>query len=426
MRCILLFAFCLLSFGISAESIKDLKKKQQKAKEKIELTNKLLNETQKTKKTTVSTLSLIKKQISERENLIHALNAEITLLDNNLKALEDQKKLLERRLETLKNEYAALTYHAYFYKNRNEFNQYLYILSSNSFSQGVRRFRYVQEYSQYRKEQSLQIQQVTNQLREKVEQLSQTKKNKEAVAQGKISENLNLQADEKQKQKMLNDLSKKEKTLYADLKKHQKQINELNDKIDRLIAIEIENARKKAEAKRKKEEERRKQNNKTTSEKGTATKDTPSTPSNIMTKEETLIAGGFEKNQGRLPWPVKGVITGRFGVHPHPTLQRVTVNNKGIYIQTQQNAEACSVYEGEVTQVFAIPGNNNAIIVKHGIYRTVYANLTSTYVKIGEKVSTKQALGKVYVDTENNNKTELYFMLYKNSTLNDPEKWLSR
>jgi septal ring factor EnvC (AmiA/AmiB activator) len=434
---LLLFIACCMSLSAFSQSVKDLKKKQQQAKEKIALTNKLLNETQKNKKTTVSTLSLIKKQITERENLITALNSEISLLENNLQKMETQKRILQARLASLKKEYAGLIYHAYFHKNKNKFNQYLFILSSQSFTQGFRRLRYVEEYSEYRKEQSIQIQQVTTELAAKVQQMAKTKQTKEIVAEGKVKETKHLQADEKNKQVILGELSKKEKTLHAELKRQQRQIAELNNKIDRLITIEIENARKKAEAKRKKDEEAKKlkEKNKKPTDKivsKTTTKTSTTTPketfsdANIMTKEETLIAGGFEKNKARLPWPVRGIITGHFGIHPHPVLDHVEVNNKGVYIQTQQNADACAVYEGEVTQVFAIPGNNNAIIVKHGIYRTVYANLTTTYVKIGSMVSTKQRLGKVYVDAENNNKTEIYFMLYKNAALENPELWLSK
>ena len=350
MRYLFLFISCFIVLSISAESIKDLKKKQQQAKEKIELTNKLLNETKKSKTTTVSNLNILKKQIKERENLIQALNSEISILDKNLEALESHKRLLERRLASLKKEYASLVYHSYFYKNRNEFNQYFFILSASSFTEGFRRMRYVQEYSEYRKAQSLQIQKVANELSAQLKKLVDTKKSKETVAQGKAKENENLQSDQKNKQKMLTDLSKEEKKLLAELKKQQKQINELNDKIERLIAEEI----RKAEEKRIAEEARRKKkegNNASTSVVSTSS------------KELALIAGGFEKNKARLPWPVKGIITGHFGIHPHPVLTHVEVNNKGIYIQTQQNTDACAVYEGEVTQVFAIPGNNNAIIV---------------------------------------------------------------
>ncbi len=408
MRYLLLIISCFFVFSLSAESINDLKKKQKKAKQQIELTNKLLNKTKKSKNNTVSNLSLLKKKIKERENLISALNSEILILDKNLSALESQKKMLERRLSSLKKEYAELVYYSYFHQQKDELNQYFFILSASSFSQAYRRMRYVQEYSEYRKKQSIQIQKVANELNDKVEKLINTKISKELVAKGTETENLNLQSDEKNKKKMLKDLSKKEQELRNDLKKQQKDIRSLNNKIDRLIAEEI----RKAEERRKAEEEKRKKEGKT----GKST----------SSKELALIAGGFQKNKGRLPWPVKGIVTGHFGVHPHPVLKHVEVNNKGIYIQTQQGANATAVFKGEVTQVFAIPGNNNAIIVKHGTYRTVYANLTTTYVKIGDKITDKQKLGKVYVDDENDNKTELYFMLYKNSTLDNPEQWLSK
>lgn len=436
-------SFLLVAQYSKAESINELRRKQQQAKQKIELTNKLLRETQKSKKTTVSSLTVLKKQISERENLISALNSEISVLDVNLQSLGVEKSILEQRLKMLRDEYAKLVYHAYFFKH--EYNKFLFIFSSENFSQAYRRIRYVQQYSQYRRDQTIQIQQVADQLYQKEQQMIETKNVKFGVLQGKEVENQQLQIARDSKQKMLVDLGKKENDLRSQLKKQQKQVSELNSKIDQLIAAEIAAAQKRAEEQRRKEEEaqaakaRRQRASKKRSSSSTSKTNEPTnttsvshksiraiTPSEMMTRQEGIIAGGFEKNMGRLPWPVKGVITGHFGIQNHPVLQHVQVNNKGIYIQTQPNADACAVYEGEVTQVFAIPGSNNAVIVKHGIYRTVYANLTNTYVKVGMHVSAHQRLGRIDVEPENNNKTELYFMLYKNSTLENPERWLSR
>ena len=139
------------------------------------------------------------------------------------------------------------------------------------------------------------------------------------------------------------------------------------------------------------------------------------------------MGGNFEANRGRLPWPVaSGVVTGKFGIHPHPVLKAVTTNNKGIYIQTTAGSDARAVYDGVVTQCFAIPGNNNAVIVRHGVYRTVYANLTALYVKEGDKLTAKQRIGKVYTDDLHGNKTELYFQLWKEKTLLNPEPWLAK
>ena len=153
----------------------------------------------------------------------------------------------------------------------------------------------------------------------------------------------------------------------------------------------------------------------------------PSGSVSTLTKEEKLISGNFAANQGRLPWPTdKGFISGRYGVHPHPVLKHVTTNNKGIYIQTPAGTNARAVFEGEVTQRFSIPGSNNAVIIKHGEFRTVYANLTSIYVNVGDKVSAKQSIGKIYTDGENDNKTELYFQVWKGKVLQNPESWVAR
>jgi len=203
----------------------------------------------------------------------------------------------------------------------------------------------------------------------------------------------------------LTDLQKKEKNLRKELDAQQKKANDLNKRIESLIAEEI----RKAENLNK--------------SKGKSTTSKVST----LTKEEVLLSGNFEKNAGRLPWPVSnGFISGHYGIQPHPVLKHVTTNNKGIYIQTPANSTARAVFDGVVTQLFSVPGSNNAVIIQHGEYRTVYANLTDIYVKIGDKVSTKQAVGKIFTDSEKDNKTELYFQIWKNKNLLDPEKWLTR
>jgi murein DD-endopeptidase MepM/ murein hydrolase activator NlpD len=140
-----------------------------------------------------------------------------------------------------------------------------------------------------------------------------------------------------------------------------------------------------------------------------------------------LISGNFAANAGRLPWPVeRGFISGKFGIQPHPTLKYVTTNNKGIYIQTTAKTNARAVFEGIVTQRFSVPGSNNGVIIQHGQYRTVYANLTTIYVRVGEKVSAKQRIGQIYTDAENDNKTELFFQIWKERAILNPESWIAK
>ena len=438
MRC-LLSILILLGISVSVysqETVKSLKRKQRQAKQNIEMTNRLLNENKKNQKTTANSITVISRQIEERENLIKALNDEVGILDRDLSNINAEKSQLEEKLQELRKEYAKLLYHYYFHKTKS--NAVFYILSSESLTQGFRRLRYVQQYSNYRKEQAQKIQQVTDELGQKETLLSRVKEEKHNTLKGKQVESNKLLKSKESKQKMLTELSQKESDLKVKLEKQQRQVEVLNKKIDDMIAAEIakQEAQRKAKAKAEAERKAKAAASKKPATSGTAAKPSapsaPSTPSAPVTKPtapasegKSLVSGGFESNRGRLPWPVRGIVTGHFGLHPHPVLDHVQVNNKGIYIQTTANSDASAVYDGEVTQVFAIPGNNNAIIVKHGIYRTVYANLTTTYVKVGDKVKARQKLGRVFVDKEAD-KTELYFMLYKESVLQNPELWLAR
>jgi septal ring factor EnvC (AmiA/AmiB activator) len=145
-----------------------------------------------------------------------------------------------------------------------------------------------------------------------------------------------------------------------------------------------------------------------------------------LTKEQQLIAGGFEANQGRLPWPVeKGYISGHFGKHQHPIHEHVTVNNKGIYLQTVDGASARAIYEGEVTSC-AMVGDAYAVIVQHGNYRSVYSPLKKLHVKQGDKLVAKQVIGEIVTNTNDDNKTELYFQIYKDRTILNPSLWLAQ
>ena len=438
MRC-LLSILILLGISVSVcsqETVKSLKRKQRQAKQNIEMTNRLLNENKKNQKTTANSITVISRQIEERENLIKALNDEVGILDRDLSNINAEKSQLEEKLQELRKEYAKLLYHYYFHKTKS--NAVFYILSSESLTQGFRRLRYVQQYSNYRKEQAQKIQQVTDELGQKETLLSRVKEEKHNTLKGKQVESNKLLKSKESKQKMLTELSQKESDLKVKLEKQQRQGEVLNKKIDDMIAAEIakQEAQRKAKAKAEAERKAKAAASKKPAAQGTGARPSapaaPSPPSAPVTKPtapasegKSLVSGGFESNRGRLPWPVRGIVTGHFGLHPHPVLDHVQVNNKGIYIQTTANSDASAVYDGEVTQVFAIPGNNNAIIVKHGIYRTVYANLTATYVKVGDKVKARQKLGRVFVDQEAD-KTELYFMLYKESVLQNPELWLAR
>ena len=372
-----------------SQSVKNLKSQREKTLKELEETKKMIQQTNSNEKATVNKLNLLNKDIQTRKRLIHDLNYEIQGLDQEMTRLSMKRDSLQADLEALKESYAELVRQSH-YTIADE-SPLLFILSAEDFQQMLRRVRYMQEFQQFRKEQVARIENTQAEIDMQNQMLSENKSNKEeAVRTHKVQQD-NLSRDEKKQKAMLEQLKKKKSTLHAQQKKQQKKADDLNRKIEELIAKEMS----KSEGK-------------------------------TLTKEQTLIAGGFEKNKGRLPMPVeKGFISGHFGVQAHPTLEKVTVNNKGVYIQTSAGTQARAVYEGEVTSCFVMSGTT-AVIIQHGNYRTVYSGLASVSVKKGDKVKAKQAIGTIYSDPEDDNATTLFFQIWLNKNILNPEQWLAK
>ena len=389
-RNIVVLVLCALFLAPAyGESVKDLQKKQKKLQEEIEQTNKMLKQTKKDESATMNKLQLIGQNIKTQKKLINTLDNEITALNREMRHLNATRDSLQKVLEGYKNDYAEMVRQSHY--ARMQQSPLLFLLSSDSFQQLARRARYLQEFARYRQEQVKRIENTQAEIDTQNELLKANKNDKQTALSTKKKEQENLKRDERKQKTMLNQLKTKEKDLTKQIQQKQKKVNELNKKIDDIVRQQAEKASK-----------------------------------TTLTKEQQLIAGGFEANKGRLPWPVeKGMISGHFGKQQHPVYAQVIMDNKGIYLQTVADAKARAVYKGEVTSCFMVNGTY-AVIIQHGNYRTVYSNLSKLSVKQGDKVETKQALGTIFTDPEQDQKTELYFQVYKDRDILNPELWITR
>lgn len=386
---ILIFAALALLPAFGADSVKELQNKQKKLQQEIEQTNKMLNQTKKDEKATLNKLQLLGKNIQNQKQLIRTLDNEIVALNEQMNELSMTRDSLQKILEGYKNDYATMVRQSHF--ARVQQSPLLFLLSSDSFQQLARRARYLQEFAHYRQQQVRRIENTQAEIDIQNDLLQANKDDKQTALSSRKREQENLKRDERKQQNMLNQLKSKEKNLTKQINQKQKKVNELNRKIDEMIRKQAEKASK-----------------------------------TTLTKEQQLIAGGFEANKGRLPWPVeKGMISGHFGKQQHPVYAQVIMDNKGIYLQTVAGAKARAVYKGEVTSCFMV-GGTYAVIVQHGNYRTVYSNLSQLNVKQGDMVETKQTVGTIFTDPEQDQKTELYFQVYKDRDIQNPELWIAR
>lgn len=353
-------------------------------------------------------------------------------IDRELSKLERQLVRFENDLKDKKKKYESSV--QYLYKNRSVQDKLLFILSAKTLSQTYRRLRYVREYADYQRLQGEEILKKQEQVNQKKTELQQVKKAKASLLKEREVEKEKLEVQEKEKRTLVANLQKKQRGLQNELNKKRKEANQLNARIDRLIAEEIEKARKRAaEEARKEAAARKKAAAKETksaanssSEKATTKKAAP-LETYTMDKADRELSGSFVSNRGKLPMPITGpyIITSRYGQYSVEGLRNVKLDNKGIDIQGKPGAQARAIFNGKVAAVFQLNGLFN-ILIRHGNYISVYCNLSSASVKTGDTVTTRQVLGQVFSDGADNGRTVLHFQLRKEKEKLNPEPWLNR
>jgi len=385
----------LLSFNIYSQTREELEKQKKRKQQEIAYTNKLINETRKSKKTTLNHLKLINKKINIRQEIITDIKYEINLINEKIDENNIIINSLQDDLKRLKQEYAKMIYYAY--KNSNSYSRLMYVFSSKDFNQAYKRIKYLQQYSKFRKRQVEAIKATQKVLELKLGDLKNKMEEKQKLISSEKKETNNLNSEKQEQGKLIGKLKDKEIMLKKRLAKHRKAAIKLEKAIKDLIAKEI--AKSKASNKEKEYK---------------------------LTPEEKLISKNFGENKGRLPWPIiRGVITSSFGKHEHEQLKGVEVNNDGIIISTQKNSTARAVFDGVVRQVITIPGKHVVIIIRHGNYFSVYSNLKEAYVAQGQKVSSKEEIGLIYTDG-NDNTTNLELQIWKGTSKMNPQYWLSK
>lgn len=414
-----LFLFMVLPVaGQKSAKVRELENQRKAALAEIEMTNKLLSETKKSAQNSLNRLNLLTQQIIQRKKVISLLNQEVSVIDKEIADIQTELSRLGNELDGKRTNYGKSI--RSIQRRMGSQDKLLFILSADNFSQSLRRMRYLREYADWQKQQAGEIIGKQQQIREKREELEKTRAEKQTLLLARESESRKLETEEVGQKREVEALNKKQRQLQADLKKKQQQANALNKQIEKQIAEEVARAEAEARAARKAKES----DSKTTARERVA----DSQGGYAMTKEEKKLSDNFAANKGRLPFPVTGQysIVGTYGEQQHPELKYVRTQNNGIDILTTSGAEARAVFNGEVTGIFVVGGYNNSVIVRHGNYLTVYANLREVYVKKGDKVTTRQSLGKIYTDSENDNSTILSFQLYKEKVKQNPLVWLSK
>ena len=425
------FYVCVLT-AQTTPKIRQLEKQRNELKQQIAESETLLQSTKNDVKSQLGNLALLSGQIEERQKYIQTIENDVKAIQQEISRLERDLKSLQKELKEKRQKYELSV--KYIYRNKSIQDKLMFIFSAEDFGQMYRRLRYVREYADYQRLQGLQVQRKQKQVTEKANSLKNSRKAKEDLLKQGEAEKAKLEAQEQERKLILSGLQKKQRSIQSELAKQRRSADKLNAQIDRLIEIEIEKARKRAEeeARRKAEEARKKAE----AAKG-------STETSASTKKETVkisvekleaykvdsedrrLSSSFEKNKGILPVPITGpyVVVGHYGQYQVKGLRNVKLDNKGMDIKGKAGANARAIFDGEVSAVFQYNGLTN-VLVRHGSYISVYCNLSTVRVKKGSLVRARDVLGEIHTNAEG--ETILHFQLRKETVKLNPELWIHR
>jgi murein hydrolase activator len=393
---IICLILCTAHIASAQKSKAQLEKEKKQILRKREEANKSLRETADEKKATIGQLAALNQQIQNQSQLINTISGELKLLDSEMAELNQITYAMENDLVKLRKEYGAMVYAAA--KANTTYSRLIFIFSSATFNDLVMRLQYLRHYSEARKNQVTQIEKIKTILIVQQTDLNKKKLEKDKLLQSQIIENNNLLALKEKQNQVVRQLSNREKELEAELAESKKAIDGIDRLIKDLIAEEIRRAEREAEANR--------------------------AAASIETAKEATISASFADSKSKLNWPVKsGFISSKFGEQPHPILKGITIDNPGVYIQTNKGEPVRAVYDGEVWTVTYIPGVNKLVAIKHGDYITVYAKLSKVNVKVGQNVKANQVIGEVFTDSDG--MSELQFQIWKNQEKLNPQAWLN-
>ena len=394
--------FLLSSFSALAQKStarqKELEVQKQRLTSEIKQINTLLFKNTKKKKDVLSEVEDLNLKIAVRSQLVNVNNQQANLLTRQISVNERDIGNLRKELTALKKDYAEMIRKSY--KSKSSQNRLMFLFSSESFLQAYKRIQYMKQYASFRKKQGDEIAAKTTTLQTLNTTLINQKRKKEALVSENRKVQQTLEGERKSQEVLIRSLKKRASSLASSIKQKQKKAAAIDREIERLIREAIAASNKAAGKK--------------------------SSKAFALTPEARLLAKNFTANKGRLPWPVEeGVVTQRFGTQPHPVVRTTMIKSNGVTIATSPNAIARAVFEGEVMTILSFKGSNPTVLIKHGNYITTYKNIGKLYVKKGEKVKAKQAIGEIFTHPQTG-KTILQFSVFNEFTPQDPKSWIYR
>ena len=434
------FTVVLLSFSVAVTAQmtrEELEKQKADLKKDLEQTERLLNENKTKSKENYVQWKLINDKVNIQDRIIDNINHDINLIDNNLVTMQRDINRYDKLLDTLKQEYAKSMVYAY--KNRSNYDFLNFIFSASSFNDAIKRMTYLKSYRNYREMQGQNILRTQELRKKRIEELTGTKQKKNQVLQDKDKEMSVLEVQQREKDRILNELKKQGKQLNNQMTATKNQLRKVDNAIAAAIKRALDEARrtaiKKAAEEKNREDAAAKANAKNNANPVTTiTKPATVAPkkaepkkapeSVLLNPENIAVNTNFISSKGSLPWPVdKGYLLMHFG--RNQLVSGTWIDQTGITVATDIGTPVKAVFDGSVYTIANID-EMQVVIIQHGKYFSTYSNLSNVSVQKGQTVKTGQVIGKASENINGTGSGSVDFYISDEKNQLDPEKWLRR
>jgi septal ring factor EnvC (AmiA/AmiB activator) len=365
-----------------------LTRERERLEREVQLTQQLLEQSRGLREKSYNELNLLNEQIALQERIVGMMEREVSDIDSEISGMGSLIESMDRDMAQLRRSYTQVARQTYV--RRDNMSVLMWVLSADNFRQAFQRLMYFRLLGEHRKDQIRLIKRTQQFLMSRRADFQHKREQKQRLVAMQQEQRRRLDRAKEQQAEVYRQVKRQERSYQARLREHQRNLENLKEQIR--VLIESESRR------------------------------------TLTTAERDRLfnlSQSFSQNKRRLPWPIpmpNAVITGHFGVHSDES--GGMVNNEGIYLSTRQGQSIRAIFEGTVTMISEIPSFGKVVIVQHGNFRSVYANLQEVFVRKGQRVETLQNLGVVRTNGRTG-ETQLYFQIYKEFTPVDPMAWLA-
>ena len=433
--CILFACFVNNTNAQNGNSREDLQKQSQALQKELDALNNLLEQTKKNKKSSLAQLAVIRNKIAKRTSLINGIAKQVKILDNAIQVNQRDVKRLNNELDTLKYRYAKSIVFAY--QSRSGYEYLNFLFSAGSFNDAVKRITYLKSYRQNREAQAMAIGLSENNLKSKINILSENKQDRLKTMSAQTLQLKVLQDDRKEQDKVVRQLKSKEQEITTQVRQKEAQRRKMQAAIAAVIKREMQEAVKKENERLARLKTANAANNKanttddnskTIPKVGKVEGGLKSTTSNRpysaleTTEEGRETSISFENNKGGLPWPVAtGIVNIHFGVESIPGT-KLDRKSDGIEVAVPKGTAVKSVANGTVVYVGDVNGDKT-VLIKHGKYFTAFSCLSSASVNNGQEVRSGTVIGRSGINLDGEGAV-LFSICNEKAVYYDPESWL--